>query len=234
MSKGKWKNPRTDKKVQVGGKMNPELAEWVKQNGGFPTVEKAVELYKKMIEDKTMNATNKQLLISAKHAEFRNLIGMMNGDAYVERINTAAYQQYFAIYSKTTGEQIANTGYFENWDDAKKHADIFNYGRYSVKQVEKPVNNIPKDWVNFGMPENFFSVIDDLTGEIVDIFAEVITKCWTEYHASESQSVFDSKREAEIYARAMEIYTRGLHNKIQHEHAMRELANPEHYYRNAA
>jgi hypothetical protein len=55
MSKGKWTNPRTDKKVQVGGKMKPDLAEWVKQNGGFPTVEKAVELYKKSIEDKTMS-----------------------------------------------------------------------------------------------------------------------------------------------------------------------------------
>lgn len=54
MSKGKWLNPKADKKVQVGGKMKPDLAEWVKQNGGFPTVEKAVELYKKSIEDSVM------------------------------------------------------------------------------------------------------------------------------------------------------------------------------------
>lgn len=58
MSKGKWKNPRIDKKVQVGGKMNPELATWVSQNGGFSTVEKAVELYKKSIEDSVMNNIN--------------------------------------------------------------------------------------------------------------------------------------------------------------------------------
>ena len=58
MSKGKWKTPKTDKKVQVGGKMNPDLAAWVKLNGGFPMVEKAVELYKNQIEDSKMSIQN--------------------------------------------------------------------------------------------------------------------------------------------------------------------------------
>jgi hypothetical protein len=46
-----------DKKVFYGGRMKPNLIEWAKNNGGFSTVEKAVELYKNQIEDKTMRNT---------------------------------------------------------------------------------------------------------------------------------------------------------------------------------
>lgn len=52
------RKPKPDKKVQVGGKMNPDLAVWVKLNGGFPMVEKAVELYKNQIEDSVMGIQN--------------------------------------------------------------------------------------------------------------------------------------------------------------------------------
>jgi len=68
MSKGKWKTPKPDKKVQVGGKMNPDLAVWVKQNGGFPMVEKTVELYKKSIEDSVMSKLTK-VIAEPKTAE---------------------------------------------------------------------------------------------------------------------------------------------------------------------
>ena len=52
--RGAGRKPKPDKKVQVGGKMNPDLAAWVKLNGGFPTVEKAVEFYRKSIEGSKM------------------------------------------------------------------------------------------------------------------------------------------------------------------------------------
>lgn len=89
MSKGKWKNPKPDKKVQVGGKMNPDLAEWVKQNGGFPTVEKAVELYRKMIEESVMSELiyamlpfgNKQIFIVSTRKEVEQLMAWGKAEA---------------------------------------------------------------------------------------------------------------------------------------------------------
>jgi hypothetical protein len=48
--RGAGRKPKLDKKVQVGGKMNPELAQWAKQNGGFRIVETAVEIYKNQLE----------------------------------------------------------------------------------------------------------------------------------------------------------------------------------------
>lgn len=97
MSKGKWKNPRTDKKVQVGGKMNPVLAEWVSKNGGFRTVEKAVELYRKSIEDSVMSKT---ILINDKEYDVPcNIVSVEVRDA--SAIDGGYYQTKFEIKTTT-------------------------------------------------------------------------------------------------------------------------------------
>lgn len=40
-----------NKKIQIGGKMTPDLVKWVKVNGGFKIVEVAVREYKQKTEE---------------------------------------------------------------------------------------------------------------------------------------------------------------------------------------